>query len=620
MENVQFLGPSASAIHKLGDKLESKRLAAASGVSIVPGHDAPVASLQEALSLCGPDNKIPYPVLIKAASGGGGKGMRVCQNVDDLTNAWDIATAEALKFFGDDRLLIERYIATSHHIEFQVLADRYGNVAVFPERECSIQRRNQKIIEESPSTLLSDDTRRQMARQVRALCRAAQYESAGTVEFLVDHADPTQFYFLEMNTRLQVEHPVTEAITGTDLVEAMLKVGAGETVPYCHADDHDIVPYCGHGIECRVYAEDPTRQFLPSTGPLTLYHEPPTSLVRIDGGVTHGQNITSYFDPMLAKVIAYGQDRNEAIHKMEKALDQYVIDGVRHNLRLIRSVLREPDFIAGHTPTSFLPVHYPPGKDGTGGGFTKVVLTDQETHELAVAAALILRQRESDCWNNNDDVIPPRDNNNNKEMMIVRLGGQFGEAFGITFLGDNSTTTVQRMDKTTEPVALSSVDFSPRGGEDGSSSSSAAALVGVILNGVERHVQVFPSGAKTGALELQMLGHDTVAVGQSAREYELTNRYLKPPVPHDMSHTVPSPMPGLLVRYAVSAGDVVVPGQELCVVESMKMQNMIRSPRAGIVAACHAKVGDSLRVDQVLITFRQDDDGGAGGAAVAAAH
>jgi propionyl-CoA carboxylase alpha chain len=516
--------------------------------------------------------------------------MRVCHNVDDLVAAWEMTKSEALKFFSDDRLLLEQYIATSHHIEFQILADAHGNVAVFPERECSIQRRNQKIIEESPSVLLSDETRHRMADQCRALCRAVQYESAGTVEFLVDDHDPTRFYFLEMNTRLQVEHPVTEIITGVDFVEGMLRVGAGEVVPF---PSDGIVPHCGHGIECRIYAEDPTRNFLPSTGPLTLYQEPPPSsnIVRVDSGVAHGQNITSFFDPMLSKVIARGDNRNEAIDQMVNALDQYVIDGVRHNIRLIQSVLRQPAFIAGDTPTSFLPRHYPDG-------FTKVILTDHETHELVVAAALILRHRE-DSWD--DDTATAG------EEMIVRLGGQFGEAFGVTFHQEagsttttSTTTTVQRMDKSSAPLTLQSAGLVlPPQPKEGSS-----PLVVVATNGVQRFVQVLRSCSKTGEVVLQMFGHDTTVIWQSAREYELTNWYMQRPVPRDTSNIVPSPMPGLLIRYAVNVGDSVVEGQELCIIESMKMQNMIRSPRAGMIAACNAAVGDSLRVDQVLMTFQ----------------
>lgn len=437
---------------------------------------------------------------------------------------------------------------------------------MFPERECSIQRRNQKIIEESPSVLLSEETRRKMAEQCRALCRAVGYESAGTVEFLVDN-DGSSFYFLEMNTRLQVEHPVTESVTGADLVKGMLQVGAGEVVPFPYTD---IVPYCGHGIEARVYAEDPTRNFLPSTGPLTTYHEPPD--VRVDSGVAHGQNITSFFDPMISKVISYGHDRAEAIDKMTKALDQYVIDGVRHNVRLIQSVLREPAFREGDTPTSFLPRHYPEG-------FSKVQLTEPEVHELAVAAALILREREGLL---------------EEDQMIVRLGGQFGEAFRVTFQHDSMVA--QRMDNSTAPISLSDAELV----------KYESPLSCVRINGANCFVQILRS-TNTGEVELQMFGHDTFVLHQSPREYELSNEHMKAPVPRDTSNLVLSPMPGLLVRYAVEEGDQVVEGQELCIVESMKMQNMIRSPRAGTIASCGPAVGDSLRVDQVLITFQIDE-------------
>jgi propionyl-CoA carboxylase alpha chain len=603
---VKFLGPPVHAIEQLGDKLQSKKLALSANVDTIPGYDdGPVETIDHALHLC--HNVVPYPVLLKAANGGGGKGMRVCYNDTDLREAWTVAKGEALKFFGDDRLLLEKFVERPHHIEFQIMAATNSttnetDVVVFPERECSIQRRNQKVIEESPSVLLKQDTRLRMADQVRRLCKVVGYQSAGTVEFLVD--ENQNFFFLEMNTRLQVEHPVTEAITGTDLVEAMLYVGAGLGLPESmrpYAEPGTIVPYQGHAMEARVYAEDPLRGFLPSTGPLTQYIEPTSDTVplhnnryprnppyvRMDSGVAPGHNVSPYYDPMLCKLVYYGKDRAATIAGLSRALDEYVIEGVQHNARLVQSVLREPDFQMGATPTSFLPKHYPDGFHG-------VVLSDKEKEEFAAAAVVIglerrrLLQQPTLTGLSGDNAID--------DAIIVRLGGQFGAAYRVAQAGP--TIMVETLDDDGKPTGPgrvvkldSDVQYEP-----------TKFLATITLDGTTRVIQVLREDV-TGEIKMQMYGSDTKILLQSPREYELSRLYIHKPVIADTANMVLSPMPGLLISYAVKPGDTVVDGQELCIVESMKMQNMIRSPRNGTIASCKVAVGASMKVDEVILTF-----------------
>ncbi|EEC43566.1 carboxylase propionyl-coa carboxylase [Phaeodactylum tricornutum CCAP 1055/1] len=555
-ENAQFaqavldaghvwLGPSPSCVHQMGDKLESKAVAVQAGVATVPGHDGVVETLSQALQLC--NETIGYPVLLKALAGGGGKGMRVCYNDQDVKDAWTVSKAEALSFFNNDQLLLEKFIERPHHIEFQVLCGRKENgdldVVVFPERECSIQRRNQKVIEESPSCLLTPETRQTMAEQVVRLCQATQYQSAGTVEFLVD--EEQNFFFLEMNSRLQVEHPVTEAITGVDLVKGMLYVGAGWPLPDEFQRDGIIMPHKGHAVEARIYAEDPLRGFLPSTGPLSPYVEPssaqntPESYVRVESGVATGHLVSPYYDPMLSKVIYYDQTRAGAIAGLSQALDEYVIESVQHNARLVQSVLREPEFLKGNTPTSFLPTHYPDG-------FKGVKLGTSDLQELAAAAAVI-----SDVRRTHFD--------------RPSLGGQ----------PNNSEVVVEQY------------------------------LCDMTIDGVSRSVQVLGE-SNEGELKLQMYGADVIVTIQSEREYELS-AHMHEPLKIDTSSLILSPMPGTLISYAVDEGDYVEEGQELCVVEAMKMQNLIRAPRAGTIGKCKVTVGNSLQADQLIMEYAKDD-------------
>lgn len=596
-----WLGPPPHAVWKLGDKLESKQIASDANVTIIPGYDSPVESMEQALDLC--NNKIGYPVLLKAASGGGGKGMRVCHNDQDIKESWGIAKSEAMKFFSDDRLLLEKYIVNPHHIEFQVLASsKAEEVVVFPERECSIQRRNQKVIEETPSTLLDDATRQAMAAQVKQLCQVVGYESAGTVEWLVD--ENLNFYFLEMNTRLQVEHPVSESVCGVDLVKGMLWVGAGWGLPpeFQLPPNQLILPHKGHAIEARIYAEDPLRGFLPSTGPLSTYVEPNMAAntadryLRLDSGVVAGQAITPHYDPMLSKIIYYAPTRLEAIHGLSQAMDEYVIQGVQHNARLVQSVLRHPEFQAGHTPTSFLPRHYPDGFQG-------VQLTDAEEAEFAVAAVMI-EQARRELKNE-----PPLAGTKDGDTVVVKLGGLFGQAYMVT-VRDNAAV-IRKLLKDEGDDKKSSW-----GPEETVRLDARVPLVyeperylaTCALNGKTRSLQVLEhEDHGIGELWMQMYGAECAILVQSVREHELS-KYMHEPVALDTSNLVLSPMPGTLLSYAVQPGDTVQPGQELCVVEAMKMQNIIRSPRLGVIATCKVAVGSSLKADEIILELEAEGD------------
>jgi propionyl-CoA carboxylase alpha chain len=479
-EGVAWLGPSVSAMYDMGDKIRSKLIADKAGVRIIPGYEGTIESVEHALEV---SNSIGYPILVKAAAGGGGKGMRTCYHDQDVKEAYPMAKSEAKSFFSDDRLLIEKYIINPHHIEFQVLCSLPAGsttlespedlqVVVFPERECSIQRRNQKVVEESPSCLLTEETRQQMVEQVKKLCQKVGYVSAGTVEFLVD--ENQSFYFLEMNTRLQVEHPVTESITGVDLVKGMLWIGAGRGFPEEFQIEGTLMPHKGHAIEARIYAEDPRRGFLPSTGPLIPYVEPIAvgkgeSYLRLDSGVAQGHVVTPFYDPMLAKIISYAPTRAEAIEALATGLDNYIIEGVQHNARLVNAVLRHPSFQEGKTPTSFLTKHFP--------DFSGVELTDSQQEELAVAAALIGLARQTYMER------PPISMDGS--TLVVRLGGMFdSSAYRVTLgLGE---AQVQRLstdpsdnDGVERTISFDPIDYEP-----------SRYLAHVSLDGILRSLQV----------------------------------------------------------------------------------------------------------------------------------
>lgn len=587
---VKWLGPSPDAIDQMGCKIRSKLLAIKAGVHVIPGFEGELQSLDHALQVA---NEITYPVLIKAASGGGGKGMRICRSDQDVRDSYPLAKAEALNFFNDSRLLMEKYVERPHHIEFQLLSGKSRkspgelDILVFCERECSIQRRHQKILEESPSPLLKEETRLKMVEQVKKLVRQVDYTSAGTVEFLVD--EEQNFYFLEMNTRLQVEHPVTESVSvgDLDLVKGMLWVGADWGIPEEYLEtlgDKPYYPHHGHAIEARVYAEDPLRGFLPSTGPLVPYQEPtpvrtPERILRVDSGVAEGHVVTPHYDPMLSKVVAWSAEgRQASLDQLHQAMQEYVIGGtIQHNARLVMDVVAHPAFQAGHTPTSFLPTHYPDGFQG-------VQLALQDKQDVAVCMVVL--------------------ENDTRPEVVVRLGGIFGEALKVERV-DNSTFRVSTLTDEHGSDRIVHLDEPPV-------HKKSDLLAKVSLNGGDVKTIQLLSERTTGEIDIEMKGASMEILLQSPREYELS-KHMHPPKEVDTSDMVLSPMPGTLVSFAVEPGDYVQIGQELCVLEAMKMQNIIRSPRAGIIASCRVAVGSSIKADQVILDFVTEENAASGG-------
>uniref|UniRef100_A0A669B9E0 Propionyl-CoA carboxylase alpha chain, mitochondrial n=1 Tax=Oreochromis niloticus TaxID=8128 RepID=A0A669B9E0_ORENI len=521
-EGVAFIGPDTHAIQAMGDKIESKLIAKAAKVNTIPGFDGVVKTAEEAVKIA---QEIGYPVMIKASAGGGGKGMRIAWNDEETREGFRFSSQEAASSFGDDRLLIEKYIDNPRHIEIQVLADKHGNALWLNERECSIQRRNQKVVEEAPSTFLDPVTRRAMGEQAVQLAKAVQYSSAGTVEFLVD--SKKNFYFLEMNTRLQVEHPITECITGLDLVEQMIRVAKGYQLQHTQDD----IPINGWAIECRVYAEDPYKSFgLPSIGRLSQYQEPlDLDKVRVDSGIQEGSDISIYYDPMISKLITYGATRAEALGRMEDALDNYVIRGVTHNIPLLREIITHPRFVSGHISTNFLPEVYPDGFKG------HQLEADAKRELLASAAVLYIAA----------------------ELRSAKvLGTQSGSPM------DGAKVEVWG--------AL----------------NLASPLLPLTINGTQRMLQVTHSYFKVRVL--------------SKLAAEL-NSYMPEKVSEDTSSILRSPMPGTVVAVSVKPGDTVAEGQEICVIEAMKMQNSLTAVKQAKVKSVHCKPGETVGEGDLLV-------------------
>lgn len=610
-KQVRFIGPASHAITAMGDKITSKRIAMEAGVSVIPGYDGIVGSKEDAVRIA---QGIGYPVMIKATSGGGGKGMRICYNDDQVKEGFTLSSAEAKSFFSDERLFIEKYIANPRHIEIQLLAGRKLNpdgsegdleILCFPERECSIQRRNQKIIEESPSTLLKPETRCEMVRQVKRLARKVDYRSAGTVEWLVD--ENQNFFFLEMNTRLQVEHPVTEAVSNnTDLVYAMLEIAAGNGIPQEYTDllgpisglsEEEIegrsVPFHGHAIEARIYAEDPVRGFLPSTGHLIRYIEPQNACldiacdIRVDTGVTSGSIISQFYDPMISKLICFSPNsRLEAIDGLKKALDKYVIEGIEENTAFISDVLKNESFLKGHTPTNFIQLHYPDG-------FSGVSLSSDEEAEVAAVAATVSYLRTRFLKNS---PLPFSAYAETKAVMVC-IGGIFGRIFRVEmkdFVDGDRIISVQHLDNesdviTEKVILLSEIQFDVN-----------EPIIAFNINGVVKAYQV-GSEANSGSFDVKVAGARVEVLVMSSNEYDLS-RHMKPPKDIDTSNVILSPMPGTLISFSVIDGQEILSGQEICVVEAMKMQNVIRSTRPGAIKIKKA-IGSSLMTDDVIVEF-----------------
>ncbi|XP_032773781.1 propionyl-CoA carboxylase alpha chain, mitochondrial isoform X2 [Rattus rattus] len=549
-EDVTFIGPDTHAIQAMGDKIESKLLAKRAKVNTIPGFDGVVKDADEAVRIA---REIGYPVMIKASAGGGGKGMRIAWDDEETRDGFRFSSQEAASSFGDDRLLIEKFIDNPRHIEIQVLGDKHGNALWLNERECSIQRRNQKVVEEAPSIFLDPETRRAMGEQAVALAKAVKYSSAGTVEFLVD--SQKNFYFLEMNTRLQVEHPVTECITGLDLVQEMILVAKGYPLRHKQED----IPISGWAVECRVYAEDPYKSFgLPSIGRLSQYQEPiHLPGVRVDSGIQPGSDISIYYDPMISKLVTYGSDRAEALKRMEDALDSYVIRGVTHNIPLLREVIINTRFVKGDISTKFLSDVYPDGFKGH-------MLTPSERDQLlAIASSLfVASQLRAQRFQEHSRVPVIRPDVAKWELSVK--------------LHDEDHTVVA---SNTGPTFNVEVDGSKLNVT--STWNLASPLLSVNVDGTQRTVQCLSRDAG-GNMSIQFLGtvYKVHILTKLAAEL---NKFMLEKVPKDTSSTLCSPMPGMVVAVSVKPGDMVAEGQEICVIEAMKMQNSMTAGKMGKV-------------------------------------
>jgi propionyl-CoA carboxylase alpha chain len=604
---IAFIGPPANAIAAMGDKIQSKKLAKQAGVNVVPGYLGEIADTDEAVKIAG---EIGYPVMMKASAGGGGKGMRLAYSEMDVREGFEATKREGLASFGDDRVFIEKFIEEPRHIEIQVLGDRHGNIVYLGERECSVQRRHQKVVEEAPSPFVMPKMRERMGEQAVALARAVGYHSAGTVELIVSGADKTGegFYFLEMNTRLQVEHPVTEEVIGLDLVEQMIRVAAGETLSFAQED----VKLDGWSVETRVYAEDPYRGFLPSTGRLVRYQAPREVLrdaistgsmapqderkhsfspstahpeeglspgegpsrrtVRIDDGVAEGGEVSMFYDPMIAKLVTWAPTREEAIDRQIEALDAFQIEGIGHNVDFLSALMQHPRFRSGELTTGFIAEEYPEGFHGA-------PADDELLEDLSVVAALIAMERDfQSCATSGQlsgAIVPT-------EIRIVRLGKR---EFPIRFDGFEGGLIAYVADG--------------EGRELIGHWRPGQHLFKGTIDGRARIVQVARKGRQwrlttRGASHLADVLPEHVA---------LLSRHMIEKVPPDLSRYLICPMPGLLTALNVGEGDRVEAGQPLAVVEAMKMENILRAEKAGTVKSVNAKPGDSLAVDAVILEF-----------------
>ena len=567
---VVFIGPPSSAIEQMGDKITSKKIAQAAGVSTVPGHMRVIADADEAVRIAG---RVGYPVMIKASAGGGGKGMRIAWNDAEAREGFHSSRNEAAASFGDDRIFIEKFVTQPRHIEIQVLADSHGNCVYLHERECSIQRRNQKVIEEAPSPFLDAATRQAMGEQACALARAVGYQSAGTVEFIVDGA--RNFYFLEMNTRLQVEHPVTELITGVDLVEQMIRVAQGEKLPFAQSD----LKINGWAMESRLYAEDPYRNFLPSTGRLTRYRPPVEGttaaggIVRNDTGVYEGGEISMFYDPMIAKLCTWGPTRLAAIEEMRLALDTFEVEGIGHNLPFVGAVMDHPRFVTGEITTAFIAEEYPDGFKGA------VLAPDTLRRVVAATASMnrvaeIRRTRISGTMDNHNRTV------GNDWVVSIQ-----GEDIRVKIAADTTGSTATFDDGTQHRVKS---EWKP-------GQSLARLLVGG--EPLVMKISKVPMGFR-----VRLRGADLKALVRSPRAAELAKLMIAK-TPPDTSKFLLCPMPGLVVSIVVAAGDEVQEGQALATVEAMKMENILKAERQGVVKSIKAVVGASLKVDEVIMEF-----------------
>ncbi|ABM33088.1 acetyl/propionyl/methylcrotonyl-CoA carboxylase subunit alpha [Paracidovorax citrulli] len=585
-EGIAFIGPKAHSIAAMGDKIASKKLANEAKVNTIPGWNDAIESADRAVEIA---RDIGYPVMIKASAGGGGKGLRVAYNDKEALEGFTACQNEARNSFGDDRIFIEKFVQQPRHIEIQVLGDAHGNVIYLNERECSIQRRHQKVIEEAPSPFISDATRKAMGEQAVALAKAVKYQSAGTVEFVV--GKDQDFYFLEMNTRLQVEHPVTECITGLDLVELMIRVAAGEALPLAQED----VKRDGWAIECRINAEDPFRNFLPSTGRLVRFQPPLESMfqadtekklgVRVDTGVYEGGEIPMFYDSMIAKLIVHGTDREDAIHKMRAALNGFVIRGISSNIPFQAALLAHLKFVSGQFNTGFIAEHY-------GRGFhAEDVPHDDPLFLVALAAYMHRRYRAR------------------ASGISGQLAGhqvKVGEQFVVVVLGAGGENVHHEVSVTDfqDPSGGSSVRVGGKDYQIGSAATLGQIRVQGQCNGVGFTAQVERGAGKNPlALRIAHNGTQIEAMVLSPAGARL-HRLMPYKAPPDLSRFLLSPMPGLLVDVAVQEGQKVQAGEKLAVIEAMKMENILFAAQDGVVDKVVANKGESLAVDQVILEFK----------------
>ena len=568
-EGVAFVGPPVGAIEKMGDKITSKKIAQEAGVSTVPGYMGLIEDAEEAVRI---SQEIGYPVMIKASAGGGGKGMRIAWNDTETREGFQSSKNEAANSFGDDRIFIEKFVTQPRHIEIQVLADSHGNCIYLGERECSIQRRNQKVVEEAPSPFLDPGTRKAMGEQACALAKAVGYTSAGTVEFIVD--GEKNFYFLEMNTRLQVEHPVTELITGVDLVEQMIRVAHGEKLSIRQSD----VKLNGWAIESRLYAEDPYRNFLPSIGRLSTYRPPAessteTSVVRNDTGVFEGGEISMYYDPMIAKLCTWAPDRLGAIEHMRLALDRFEVEGIGHNLPFLSAVMDHPKFVKGDMTTAFIAEEYPDG-------FAGVILEEAALKSIAASCAAMNRVAEI----RRTKVSGRLDNHERK----------VGDDWVVTLQGISFRVKIDADPKGSDVVFEDGVSLRVSGDW-----TPGKTLADMTVNG---ETLVMKIGKISGGFRVRSRGADLKVHVRTPRQAELAGWMIEK-LPPDTSRLLLCPMPGMIVKVDVAEGEEVQEGQALCTVEAMKMENILRAEKKCTVSQINVSAGESLSVDDVIMEF-----------------
>jgi propionyl-CoA carboxylase alpha chain len=561
---VKFIGPSPKAISYMGDKIEAKKHAMNAEVSVVPGYQGQIKDEKEALKIA---EKIGFPVMFKAAAGGGGKGMRIVNSKEEVSQALSSTRNEAKKSFGDDRIFIEKFITNPRHIEIQILGDEHGNVICLGERECSIQRHNQKVIEEAPSPFIDEKTRKEMYRQATALAKLVEYQNAGTVEFIMDQQK--NFYFLEINTRLQVEHPVTEYVTGLDLVEEQIKVALGNKLPLKQAD----VKLEGWAIESRIYAEDPSRGFLPSTGRINEYMEPKTGKnVRVDSGIYAGGEVSMFYDAMVAKLITYGKNRAEAVERMQTALSEYVISGISHNISFLQAIFEHERFRAGNLSTKFIEQEYPKG-------FSGAELTEYKTKVL-LSVGLYVYVKDAYRAAKITGQIPEKPRRIPERLVVSVDDSRFTVNYEAIKDGFEINFEKQTFEVTSDFILGNKLW---QGEVDGETA-----------NVYIEHID--------GGYLLTYMGSKAKVTVRSLRVAEL-EKYVPEKDDSWMSNDMEAPISGAIVEVRVKVGDVVARGQDLVVLEAMKMENILYSERDAIVKEILVKKGDPVSVNQVLIKF-----------------